>query len=203
MNPIPALFELHTFSDFKKINSIMEKYRVKDNKEYPQLFEFNKKGFYYICRERVKNVVKGNVKAGIDWFKTTLFSIFLFLFCQYQMIFGINVFFKILCSLISGISLTFLGYNLLHDGSHCAISKNPKINILCSKILQCLQLWNHTLWTYHHCIRHHQYTGMINYDPDLINSNPFLRKSKLLKPKWLEFTKKNLKYKFLFLHIFS
>ena len=197
-----ALFEsYHAFCDMEKIKRIMKKYEIKETKPKKSLFRFDNNGFYSICQKRVKNYIKKNVKATTHWFITVFFSWALFIYCQYQLLFGLNIILKVVGSLLSGLSLVFLGYNILHDGSHYAISNYPIVNNYCSKLIQSLLLWNHTLWTYHHCIRHHQYTGMIEYDPDLINSNPFLRKSELIKPKPMEFSKKNINYKLLFLNI--
>ena len=209
-----ALFEsYHAFCNMDKIKSIMKKYEVKDIKSRKTMFNFNKNGFYTVCKDRVRSYIQGDSKANYSWLITVFFSTLLFVFCQYQLLlvgsfinllFGsfVGSLFKILCSLLSGISLVFLGFNVLHDGSHYAISKYPFINNCCSKLIQSLLLWNHTLWTYHHCIRHHQYTGNIVYDPDLIHTNPFLRKSNKIKSKPYEFTKNHIDIKLLLLNIF-
>ena len=197
-----ALFEsYHAFCNMDKIKSIMKKYEVNETTPKKSLFKFDNDGFYNTCLKRVQNYVKKDTKASISWFITVLFSWALFIYCQYQLLFGLNTILKVCCGLLSGLSLVFLGYNVLHDGSHYAISKYPIVNNCCSKLIQSLLLWNHTLWTYHHCIRHHQYTGMVQYDPDLINTNPFLRKSELIKPKPMEFSKKYINYKLLFINI--
>ena len=212
-----AFFEsYHAFCNMDKIKRIMKKYEVQNVKSGKTMFNFNKNGFYTVCKHRVRNYIQCDSKANCSWLTTVFFSTFLFIFCQYQLLFAsfvdslinllfgslVSSLFKILCSLLSGISLVFLGFNVLHDGSHYAISKYPFINNCCSKLIQPLLLWNHTLWTYHHCIRHHQYTGNILYDPDLINTSPFFRKSNKIKSKPYQFTKNHIDIKLLLFNIF-
>lgn len=73
---------------------------------------------------------------------------------------GNNIFIHILCCLATGISIIFFSYNIMHDGSHYAISTKPKVNEYLTKFNMGILFWNFSLWMYHHCIRHHQYTGM-------------------------------------------
>lgn len=195
-----ALFEsYHAFCDMEKIHNIMKKYEIGISNE-ESMFLFKKDGFYNTCKERVNKIVN-NPKADIEWLFTIIFSFGLFLFCQYYILFSKFGLLKILLSICSGISLISLGYNILHDGSHYAISKYPVLNRNLSLLIHSLLLINHTLWSYHHCIRHHQYTGNIKYDPDMINSSPFFRKSTKLKPKKLEFLKDYIGLKLIFFNI--
>ena len=116
-----ALFEsYHAFCNMDKIKRIMKKYQVKDIKSGKTMFNFNKNGFYTICKDRVRNYIQGNSKANSSWSITVFFSTLLFVFCQYQLVFDsfvdllfgsfVSSLFKILCSLLSGISLVFLGF---------------------------------------------------------------------------------------------
>ena len=69
-------------------------------------------------------------------------------------------------------------------------------------LIQSIVFWNHTLWGYHHVIRHHQYTGMIEFDPDIRNSKPFFRKSKQLSKSKTELSDKYISIKLIVFSIF-
>jgi len=199
-----ALFEsYHAFCNMNKIKKIMKQYELKVS-DKKCLFSFAENGFYNTCKNRVKqHFNRQNSKADIDWGFTVLFSLLLFLYCQYICLYSDNYsVVKILYSILSGITLLSLGYNVLHDGSHYAISTVPWINNISSMIIQSFVLFNHILWSYHHCIRHHQYTGYIKYDPDIRNSRPFFRKSNSLVPMKQEYKKKNIGLKLLLFNIF-
>jgi fatty acid desaturase len=200
-----ASFEsYHAFSDMNKIKTIMKKYEIGIS-DKDKLFNFSSNGFYNTCKERVRlyinSIDKSKSKANIEWIKTVSISTLMFIYFQYILLFGSCGIWKLCCSLMSGITLMSLGYNILHDGSHSGISKNPFINKIMSIVIQGLLLLNNILWGYHHCIRHHQYTGMINLDPDMHNSMPFIRKSSKIKKSKLEYTKNNIVYKILFFNI--
>ena len=79
-----------------------------------------------------------------------------------------------------------LGFCIMHDASHSAISKNYLINEFLSKLWSSFALWDDQLWRKHHSFRHHSFTGT-KKDPDTIHFFPFIRKS-LLEPtkKYLE-----------------
>jgi fatty acid desaturase len=205
-----ALFEsYHAFSDMDKIKTIMKKYEVKDVTTV-QMFKFEPDGFYNTLRGRViqhfehKNghkLKRGDVKANFDWLNTTIWLWSVFLFSQYQMLFGEHWFVRSIFGLVSGISLTGLGFNVMHDASHYAVSSNYKVNQLLSSFHLGLQMWNQLLWGYHHVIRHHQYTGNIDYDPDMRHTMPFIRKTNKIKSKPNTFTRSNFVFKFLFLNV--
>ena len=61
--------------------------------------------------------------------------------------------------------MSSLLFNILHDASHYAITENPRINNAVSTVTQAWTVWNHSLWTLHHIILHHSFTGNAK-DPD-------------------------------------
>ena len=198
-----ALFEsYHAFCDMNKINDTMKKYEVNDS--YDTLFKFDENGFYNVCKKRVrkyfgdKQTLRKETKANFGWLFTSITSSILFCVTQYFMLYSDYFIIKIISALLSGFFSISLGFNLLHDGSHYAICTNPNINIYLSKFIQIIYNWNFILWSYHHCIRHHQYTGSINYDPDLINTYPFFTKIK--KTNKNTFNIKYFDLKFLLFH---
>ena len=207
-----ALFEsYHAFCDMDKIKTIMKKYEINDSTQQPvKMFSFEPNGFYNTLRQRVvkhfedktgHKINRSDVKANLDWLNTTFWLWVVFLFSQYQMLFGVHWFMRSMFGLMSGISLTGLGFNVMHDASHYAVSSNAKINQLLSSFHLGLQLWNQILWGYHHVIRHHQYTGNIDHDPDMRHTMPFIRKTNKIQSKPNTFTRSNFVFKFLFLNV--
>jgi len=202
-----ALFEsYHAFCDMNKVNSIMKKYEVpNDINTIEPMFNLKYDGFYNVCKREVIKTFgydRTSSKSDINWWKTVIGSTLFFCFFQWFYLFYItNPFLKLLSSFLSGITLVSLGYNVLHDGSHYAISERPFINQLSSMIIQSLLLLNHKQWSYHHCIRHHQYTGNYQLDPDMRNSTPFFRKTDKIKQSNNEFTKLHIMWKLCFFNI--
>lgn len=201
-----ALFEsYHAFCDMTKIHNIMKNYHdPHDNTPVKNMFNFKSNGFYNTCKEAIVtklNLNRENSKANIEWFTTVCFSSFLFILFQFIYLSFNNSLLKIISSLCSGLTLVSFGYNILHDASHYAVSKYPVVNNILSRLYSALLLSNHTLWSYHHCIRHHQYTGDIIFDPDMRNSRPFFRKSEKFTPRKGEFSKTYLGFKLLLFNI--
>ena len=186
-----ALFEsYHAFCNMKKIQIIMKKYEVGECDT--KMFSFEEDGFYNTCKQRVRDSLlskEDGTKANLSWGMTVTCQIFIFTFCQYALLFYNPGFIKGILSVLSGITLGAIGYNMLHDASHHSISKYNIINLILSTLTQALVMWNHTLWTYHHCIRHHQYTGNHMLDPDMRNQHPWLRKTKQTRPHKQEFSR--------------
>ena len=197
-----ALFEsYHAFSDMNKIKNIMKKYVVGSTNK-PPLFSFKEDGFYLTLRKRVNDYLKNKTKWSLDYLGTVLSSTGMFGLSQYITFTVSNPMIKGISSFISGCSMVFLAYNVLHDGSHYAISSYPKLNNLLSTMIHTPIFLNHTLWGYHHVIRHHQYTGMIEYDPDIRNSKPLFRKSSKLSPTTIELSDKFIGFKLSLFNIF-
>lgn len=201
-----ALFEsYHAFCDMDKIKKVMKNYKIDVNADKDkQLFLFEPDGFYNTCKTEIKNklgITRENSKAGIEWILSICLSFMLFIFFQYFLLFSEIMIVKFICGIFSGTTLMSLGYNIMHDGSHYGISKYPFVNKFLSRAIQSLLLLNHTLWSYHHCIRHHQYTGNIDLDPDMRNSMPYFRKSSIINKRENEFSRKCIGIKLLLFNV--
>ncbi len=198
-----ALFEsYHAFSDMNKIKTLMKKYEVGVSTD-PPLFSFKENGFYNTLKNRVNDYLgKQSKKWSFNYLGTVLSSIGMFGLSQYLTFTSSNPIIKGCTSFISGCSMVFISYNVLHDSSHYAISSYPKLNNLLSTITHIPIFLNHTLWGYHHVIRHHQYTGMIDYDPDIRNSKPLFRKSSKLSRAKFELSDKFIGFKLCIFNIF-
>jgi fatty acid desaturase len=81
-------------------------------------------------------------------------------------------------TILASISWIGLGFNVMHDASHYAITTNPSVNQVLSKTWNALNLWNSKLWFYHHVFHHHSFTGLVNRDPDVSNLYPFAVKKR-------------------------
>ena len=81
-------------------------------------------------------------------------------------------------------------------------SRKPKLNETICNIVNSLYLWNSDLWLVHHTINHHAYTGDPLRDPDLLYTQPIVRKSVLVpQNKYIQVSNKVLPlitYFFLF-----
>jgi len=198
-----ALFEsYHVFSDMNKIKRYMKKYEVGLTEE-PSLFSFKEDGFYNTIKQRVNGHLQNkSTKWSFDYLWTCISSVGLFGLSQYLTFTSNLPILQGVSSFMSGCSMVFLGYNVLHDGSHYAISNYPKLNNYLSSIIQSTTFLNHTLWGYHHVIRHHQYTGMLEYDHDLYNHNPFFRKVSSKRKYKYEFSHKFIVYKYVIFELF-
>lgn len=112
-----ALFEsYHTFCDKAKIANIMKKHEVADSSNV-QMFSFEDKGFYRTLQSRViehfenkhgRKITRGDVKANLSWLNTVFWIWCLFLFSQYQLLFGTHWFVRSLFGFASGVAIVGL-----------------------------------------------------------------------------------------------
>lgn len=168
------LFEsVHTLTN-REMNKFIEPYLVPNAPEFEDYFSWNSQGFYSKLKSIVKEHLQGqNYKAtNFYWAKVvTLAILAIFLFREF---YKGNLFY----SFLYGMVIKMISFNILHDGSHGAISKKGWINEYSSIIWNSFVFWGHWLWLQHHVYGHHSYTGIYLKDPDVVHYLPFLRKSK-------------------------
>jgi linoleoyl-CoA desaturase len=167
VNDCTALFETyHAFSDLESIKQSLSKYEVEceqNDTEYTTDFTT-----YHKLTERIKTVFpdRASIKAPPSWYMWNGFALCAFLYTMYYTIVSkyliIKCFFALCCA--SSSTMTFL-FNIAHDGSHYAITCDPKQNNILSTIGNSWVLWNHSMWFYHHVYYHHSFTGGES-DPD-------------------------------------
>ena len=177
------LFEsVHALSDIP-VAKMLSKYKVKcPPSEFActDTFAWNSDGFFKVCSTRVKTYLQnryhsktqGQHKATLLWWiKAVLFILGWFYFgfrgLKDQ---------DIVLTFISGILSMCVGFNVMHDASHFAVSRNPKINHWLSVFWNGLCGWNQFIWYIHHVYAHHSYTGIHGQDPDISNSRELIRK---------------------------
>lgn len=174
----PLFYSYHCLSDIKKIKSILEKYK-KENKtsEYLVPYTYKEEDFYSVLCKRVSNRFKNrNTKATPMWYFKIFITLLIMIF-NYSFINTSNSLLQIFLGIIHGLCIISLAFNILHDASHFAISKNSETNKTISRIIQCVILWNHHIWFRHHVYAHHSFTGVYPYDVDTKNFKPLVIKS--------------------------
>jgi linoleoyl-CoA desaturase len=163
-----ALFEsYHAFSDIGSIRKSLDKYEIIDTNDTKEI-EYNTDfTTYHKLIEKVKQVYQNreSIKASTSWYLLNTTSIIFYIFFVSKIITFNNIYMKCIFSVIASFIESSLLFNLLHDGSHYAISTNAKLNNIVSSISNSWVLWNHSIWFYHHIYHHHSFTGNRN-DPD-------------------------------------
>lgn len=79
----------------------------------------------------------------------------------------------ILSTVLLGLCLTFIGFNVMHDACHGSYSKNKRVNELLGYTLNLIGA-NSFLWKHKHNVLHHTYTNVDGKDDDIAQS-PFIR----------------------------
>ena len=90
-----------------------------------------------------------------------------------------NVFFVVIESILLGILVAGIGFNIMHDGSHGSFSQSKFMNTLSAYTVNILGA-NSFMWNMKHNVIHHTYTNIDGVDDD-INVGIFMRMSKTQK----------------------
>jgi linoleoyl-CoA desaturase len=166
LEDITALFETyHAFSNIEQIQEVLQKYEVKEERLIEYTTDFTN---YRKLIKKVKEIFpdRRSVKANINWIVNNSITITIatisFYLCYLS---KINFLYKIISQIVYSICESSISFNILHDGSHYGISTNPNINLLSSRTVNNLYLWNLNAWFYHHVYYHHSFTGL-GTDPD-------------------------------------
>lgn len=179
-----AFESYHTFSNMNKIKEIMKKYEINNP---PYLIEstdstFNKSEFYDCVKKKVKNYFKlKSTKWTYPWLGHFIFTFSIYCISFMYTFLGTNQPFayRMISSIVSGISLMSWIFQGYHDASHSAISKHKVINKSISHIGSALAFWDWSTWIKHHSVLHHSFTGNYKLDPDMRHTHPFFKKSEL------------------------
>lgn len=205
MKDCGALFEsYHAFSDKISIKKRLEKYRVEDFHDLtkreplaPPVYSYDD---YNELIERVKFILpdRASIKASrIFYLKNIVFFIF-YVFAFYASMFSeLNTIIRSILAFLSGFLWVSLGFNLMHDGSHYAISIKPYINEIIESSWNSFGLWNSLIWNLHHVYAHHSFTSNTKFDPDLRHYRPFGRKyqsDRTVKQAFYEVQEKTIAY---------
>lgn len=104
-------------------------------------------------------------------------------------------------SVILGLVIAAIGFNIMHDGAHGSFSKSKPVNILAAFTLNLLG-GSSFMWNMKHNVIHHAYTNVDGVDDD-IDIKPFMRMSSS-QPKYKAHKYQHIYFWFLYalLYIF-
>lgn len=207
---LTPLFEsYHSLSNIDILKKMLDKYYVDDNGA-PVEYLFNSDGFYYTLKNKINNYFKKKNqthKVNLSWFiKTSVMIIaFLFFYLKAFVFNYTNLISTCIFAFLSGMIIIMIGFSVMHDASHYALFfKKPRINEFLSNLINSFFIWNSDLWLLHHSINHHAYTGDPKKDPDLLYTQPIVRKSiNISKNKYWKISNSLLPYlTYFFLFVF-
>jgi len=185
LEDLTPLFETyHAFSDKSKINKILEQFKLTENdplkKNSTKTFDFTDyNNLVSLIKE--KTIFKNRRSIKMNRFLVLKSSILMLIyaFFFYTAFFSdANYTLRCVSGFLSGTLWMMVAFNLLHDGSHYALSTREDVNLWISGIWCSWGFWNIGLWFYHHVYGHHSFTGVVDKDPDVAHFHPFCRKDK-------------------------
>ena len=129
--------------------------------------------FFLELRNQVNNYFKSSGKSIYGDFrmytKIALLLIVYFIVFLMPLILNIKPLYILLCYSFLGIWGVFLGVNIGHDAAHNSLFKSKKYNQLFMYIFDVLGL-NSFNWKNRHVSGHHNYSNIMEYDPDIQQS---------------------------------
>lgn len=143
------------------------------NKNFAKPLRFARKDpkqFFQTLNKRV-NVYfqkKKKLKTGNWSLYLKTFVMFGLLITPYFIILltDLNIWIKLLLTLVMGVGMAGVGMNVMHDGNHGSFSKYPWVNKLMGSSIYLLAGNVHN-WKVQHNILHHTYTNIYGHDEDL------------------------------------
>ena len=160
---------------FAPYSIYIDKYEVKKN-DHIENDAAEQIKYDFTSYNELTNLVKkvlpdrNSVKATTSWciLNSSIIGIYVFLvfyILSLQHLTNLHLCIKYLISIAIGFIESSAAFNILHDSSHYAISRYPKINSILGNSINNWLLWNPIIWFYHHVYAHHSFTGS-KYDPD-------------------------------------
>jgi fatty acid desaturase len=185
----PSLESYHALADLDSIRKMLAKYEVKKVDVPPPLYTFADGGFYASVRAKVRQHFKDEaptsagsmtkrIKATKAWAAVVALQASVYACAAYVAFFSeYSISFRASSAVLAGAFYIGLGFKVMHDGSHFALAaRNVKANLIPAELWIAGMWWQLDLWTLHHSVRHHAYTGHPQLDPDLRHARPFVNK---------------------------
>ncbi len=86
------------------------------------------------------------------------------------------------CAVVLALSMTGIGFNIMHDGGHYSFSEHRWVNKLAAMTLDLIGASSY-VWHWKHAMYHHNYVNIVGYDPD-IDLSKFARFAPHQKRLW-------------------
>jgi fatty acid desaturase len=164
------LFEsTHVMRNMDMVKAILSKYRVEADGNFkgnvaPCNFDWSSNLIHKEIISQVRNLFEGRTYKADTFYMLKMAAIITVWLLAYS--YGMHHY-NLILLFFAGIMWTSIGFTLMHDGSHSALSKKPFNNWLPMMLWNNMSLWNHIAWMIHHVWGHHSYTGIGQLDPDL------------------------------------
>lgn len=193
-----AVFEsYHAMANMPSIMKQLAAYRVTDEEIEEQglvlpqpMYAFDKDGFWYTLRTRVRahfgvhkeaaSATKASKANSLWWAKFFLFSgawLVAYLVAITSVLGNFGTPIRAVSALLAGMFFIQWGFNAMHDASHFAVApRNHWLNEFVTQLWCGLGMWNAKVWSFHHAVLHHSFTGNERLDPDIHHAMPFVRK---------------------------
>ena len=167
---VQALVETyHSSKTRDMVYETLKKYRVGGNPDNVA-YDFTS---YRQLKLSIEKLIPYN-KATFWWFIKVPIIVFIYSMLMYG-IYNISGLLSCIFAFLAGWFAMAIGFNVLHDGLHYGILKNPKYNEFLGGIVASWILWHPNMWYNHHTYKHHSFTGDVNLDPDPNNFDYIIR----------------------------
>jgi len=93
-----------------------------------------------------------------------------------------NLWQGLIAAVVLSLSMTEIGFNIMHDGGHRAFSERRWVNRLAAMTLDLIGA-SSSVWHWKHAMYHHNYVNIVGYDPD-IDLDKFTRFAPHQKRRW-------------------
>ena len=183
MGDITPLFEsYHAFSNKDSLRKHLEHYKIEGSSESSYDFKL-----YDELSHRIKtnyNLSRTTMKATPLKQVYVMSILICYIVLSYVCLLDLNVALEVVLGTLLGLLWVSLGFNVMHDASHYALFRSPKLNNYASKLWHPIATWNHDIWFYQHVLSHHSFTNT-DKDVDAHHLQPLLRKHKDQRRGWL------------------
>lgn len=169
------IFEFsHSMKNLNYVKSLLHEYEIAGGtiNENESKYNFER---YHELTSNVRQLLGSSYKADYFWYIKMFLLISTYIYSYYYGILYESKY-EYLLSFIAGQFFIYIGFSMMHDASHYAVSSNNYTNEFLSMIWNEWGLWDTHIWYIHHVVNHHSFTGEFGKDPDIVHLAPFARK---------------------------
>jgi len=133
--------------------------KFRDNTEFHTALRRNVEAYF----QRTGQPKRGNWQVYLK--ATVLLSAF---FASYLVLvfFAGNLWQGLISAVVLALSITGIGFNIMHDGGHNAFSEHRWVNRMAATTLDLIGVSSY-VWHWKHAMYHHNYVNIVGYDPDV------------------------------------